>query len=283
MISDNYILRAVVAGGVLAASLAAASSARATDRRFTYTYESGTLGAGERELEPWTTLRLGRNEYYRAIDNRLELEFGITDRLMTAWYLNLSSATGDVPGSTPGSLNRETEIEHGGSWEWKYKLLDPVADPLGLALYLEGGFTTKEVELETKVIMDKRVGDFLFALNLVGEYEWDSSSGITKQEKLFELDAGAVYFFTPVFSAGLELRNQNEIAPEVGADGSEENEWGFSVLSAGPVVSYSAETWWATLTVLPQIANLKREGDAPVRELEEHEKIATRLIFGAHF
>lgn len=283
MISNNYRFRALAAVGAIVASVAFARPAGAIDRRFTYTYESGTLGAGEREIEPWTTLRLGRNEYYRALDHRLELEFGITDRLMTAWYLNLSSETADIPGQTPGSIDRHTELEHGASWEWKYKLLDPVADALGLALYLEGGFTTKEVELETKLILDKRMGNFLVAFNAVGEYEWNSSTGITKQEKLFEFDLGAVYFITPVFSAGVEVRNQNEIAPEATAGGEEENEWEFSVLSAGPVVSYSAETWWATLTVLPQLANLKREGGTSVRELEEHEKVATRLIFGAHF
>src|SRR5262245_41793775 len=235
MISDSCRNRYLASGMAFLTFAGLTGTAAGTERRFTYTYESATLGAGEREIEPWTTLRLGRNEYYRAIDNRLELEFGITDRLMTAWYLNLSSATTDVPGATPGSLSRETEFEHGGSWEWKYKLLDPVADPLGLALYLEGGFTSTEVELETKLILDKRVGNFLFALNAVGEYEWNSSSGTTKQEKLFEFDAGAVYFFTPVFSAGLELRNQNEIAPEEHADGSVEDEWEFSVFSAGPV------------------------------------------------
>jgi hypothetical protein len=192
---------------------------------------------------------------------------------MTSWYLNLSSETADVPGATPGTLDRVTNFDNGVSSEWKYKLLDPVADPLGLALYLEGGFTTREVELEAKVILDKRMGNFLTALNLVGEYEWNSSTGVTELEKKFEFDAGAVYFFTPVFAGGFELRDENEVSEE----------WKFSVLSAGPVLSYSAETWWATLTVLPQLANLKRAEGAPTRELEEHEKVAGRLIFGAHF
>src|SRR5262249_44738246 len=156
-----------------------------------------------------------------------------------------------------------------------------VADPLGLALYLEGGFTSTEIELETKLILDKRLGDFLLAFNAVGEYEWNSISGTTEHEKLFEFDAGAVYFFTPVFAAGLELRNKNDIAPGQSPNGKDE--WEFSVLCGGPVVSYSAETWWATLTLLPQLANLKREAGAPTRELEEHEKVSTRLIFGAHF
>src|SRR5206468_7233929 len=103
--------------GLIFGVLLVATPAGATERRFTYTYESATLGAGEREIEPWTTLRLGRNEYYRALDNRLELEFGVTDRLMTAWYLNLSSETADVPveGAPPGTLSRQTGFEHGVS------------------------------------------------------------------------------------------------------------------------------------------------------------------------
>lgn len=275
MISRRYTKNAVATASLTALGvLALLPAASATERRFTYTYESSTLGAGEREIEPWTTFRLGRQQYYRALDNRLELEFGLTDRLMMAWYLNLSTETADVPGATPGTFDRQTEFEHGISSEWKYKLLDPVADPLGLALYLEGAATTKEVELEGKIILDKRMGDFLTALNIVGEYEWNSASGITKQEKYFEFDAAGAYFFTPTFSAGVELRDHNEI----------DDGWEFSVFSAGPVVSYSTETWWATLTVLPQLANLKRKTeDASVRELEEHEKVATRLIFGAHF
>src|SRR5678810_823141 len=105
MIPHSYMRGCCAAGVTVATVLGMLGQAGATERRFTYTYESATLGAGEREIEPWTTLRLGRNEYYRAIDNRLELEVGITDRLMTAWYLNLSSAAADVPGATPGSLN----------------------------------------------------------------------------------------------------------------------------------------------------------------------------------
>src|SRR6185436_16411511 len=119
MMTRGYSFVAWLSGAALALDCLIVRPAAATERRFTYTYESATLGAGEREIEPWTTLRFGRNDYYRAIDNRLELEFGLTDRLMTAWYFNFSSETADVPGATPGSLNRETEFEHGVSSEWK--------------------------------------------------------------------------------------------------------------------------------------------------------------------
>jgi len=48
------------------------------------------------------------------------------------------------------------------------------------------------------------------------------------------------------------------------------------------VASYASETWWATLTVLPQIAKLKGteadEGNDLV--LDELEKLEVRLICG---
>src|ERR1041385_3236350 len=100
------------AAGLLV-GLFVAPDAAATERRFTYTYESATLGSGEREIEPWTTLRLGRHAYYRAIDNRVEIEFGLSDRLMTSWYLNLGAETADVPGDTAGSLKRDTHFSQG--------------------------------------------------------------------------------------------------------------------------------------------------------------------------
>ena len=265
----RLVVPALLCGGFVV------SPAQATERRFTYTYESATLGAGEREIEPWTTVRLGREHYYRAIDNRIEIEFGLSDRLMTSWYLNLGTETADVhdQGTPAGALSRRSASSQGISSEWKYKLLDDVADPLGLALYLEGEVTTEEVGLESRIILDKRAGDFLFALNVLGEYDWDSSSGVTELEKSLELDLGAVYFVTPGFSAGVELTDQNDVSEA----------WDASVFSAGPVVSYSAETWWATITVLPQIANLRPEENPATRELTEHEKVQARLIFGAHF
>jgi hypothetical protein len=251
--------------------LAAAPSAGATERQFTYTYGSATLGAGEREIEPWTTFRVGRDGYYSRLENRLELEVGLTDRLQTSWYLNLSTTTGDAWIGQGNS--RQSSQSVGVSSEWKYKLLDPVADAVGMALYLEGEGSSSEVEVEAKLILDKRLGNVLVAANLVGAHEWDLSSVTTQREKFVEVDLGAAYFVTPSITVGAEVRDHNVIA-EV---------WESSALFAGPAVSFAAETWWAALTVLPQVRNLKKEAGAGALELHDHEKVNTRLIFGAHF
>jgi hypothetical protein len=52
--------RALQAVLVFAVSAAAAA---ASERHFTYTYESGVLRPGGREIEPWNTFRLGKSDF----------------------------------------------------------------------------------------------------------------------------------------------------------------------------------------------------------------------------
>ena len=151
----------------------------ASERRFTYTYESLVLNPGEIEIEPWTTFRIGKDDYFVRIDHRLEFEAGLTMSLQTAFYLNFHTAqVGDA---------MESEFEVGGiSNEWKYKLKDPVADPVGTALYFEWGASTEELELEAKLILDKRWTNYLVAFNAVVEPEWEFEI----EEGTTEVEAG---------------------------------------------------------------------------------------------
>lgn len=275
-----FPVRPLRLAALLAASgivLAFSRPAAATERRFTYTYQSATLGAGQRELEPWTTFRMGRDNFYNRVDNRVEVEFGVTNRLQTSWYLNLSGITERVGPDALGNYSRESHVEHGGiSWELKYKLLDPVADALGMALYFEATGGPAEAELEGKLIFDKQIGNLLLAFNVFGEQEWEFEGPETEAELSLEAVGGLAYFLTPAFTLGFEVRDHNVI-------GHGDKDWESSALFAGPVVSYAWETWWATLTVLPQLRNLKREEGTGNLELEDHEKVNARLIFGTHF
>jgi len=260
---------------VLTASIAAWSvDSRASQRRFTYTYESGVLTHGQIELEPSTTFRIGKEDYYSRIDQRVEFEVGLTNRLQTSFYLNMTAVTAQADSSL-GS-----EFEWGGfSNEWKLKLKDPVADPFGLALYFEWGASTSEVEVEAKLIADKRAGNWLTAFNASIEPEWEfeienGSEVEAENETKLEFDLATAYFVRPSTSLGIEVRNHNLYFAEGGLQ--------HSALFAGPVVSYSSEAWWATLTVLPQIAKLKgTEADKDNHlVLDELEKLEVRLMFG---
>src|SRR5262249_28308955 len=136
----------------------------------------------------------------------------------------------------------------GVSSEWKFKLLDPVADALGVALYAELTLSDHEFEAEAKVILDKRVGNFLFAFNAIFEDELAWFHGGSENEIHLEGDLAAAYFVTPTLSLGLELRNDN-LFTDKGLE--------HSALFLGPVIAYSRASWWVALAVLPQLPALK--------------------------
>ena len=81
--------RALFLGLILAAGI------QANDRHFGYTYETATMSKGARELEVWSTARMGRDDFYSRLDHRLEFETGLTDNLQTAFYLKWRQITSE--------------------------------------------------------------------------------------------------------------------------------------------------------------------------------------------
>ncbi|HXU83511.1 MAG TPA: DUF6662 family protein [Polyangia bacterium] len=236
-------------------------AAAANERHLTYTYETATLPQGAKELEVWTTGRVGRHQDFVGFDHRVEFEVGLTNRLQTSFYLNFSA---ERDGTTSSGL-----AFGGVSSEWKYKITDPVADAIGFAGYGELTAGTDFYELEGKLIFDKVIGKTLLAANIVGA--WEKEVGHEPELEL-ELDLAAARFLTQHLSLGLEVRNHNEL--------EEGEEWEHSALYAGPVLAYTAESWWATLSVLPQLPALKKpSGETGARVLDGGEKWNARLLF----
>jgi hypothetical protein len=255
---------------VLVVFTLSAAAAAASERHFTYTYESAVLRPGAWEIEPWATFRAGRSDFYSRLDTRLEAELGLSDRLQTALYLNMKAVTADLPG---GGRASSSELE-GISSEWKLKLSDPVADRAGFALYGELGAGPSEIELEGKLILDKRVGRFLGALNLVAEHEWSFEEPQTEREKKFEVDAAGCFFLSPRLTVGLELRSHTVVPP--GAEPTR------SALFLGPTLSYASRSWWIAASVMPQLRALAGASDGQL-DLEEHERVEVRVLFGLEF
>ncbi|MFN0276417.1 MAG: hypothetical protein ACKVPJ_11760 [Chitinophagales bacterium] len=263
-----------------------AFNAFAGDRDFTYTYQSTVLGKGHRELELWFTYKTGKNIFYNALDHRAEFEIGLGKNIQTAFYLNLGySSSSSFVELNPDVYTIESSkgLSLGFSNEWKWKLSDPVANAVGSALYAEVSVEPGEFELEGKVILDKKIGNFITAFNLEGEIEFEAEpelhfdeSGIVSMEtewekgKKVELNYGLTYAFNNSFSAGFEVRNHNVF---------KEGVWEHSALYAGPVISIKQETWWLAFTALPQITDLKGDG----LDLNDHEKLQSRVLLGFHF
>ena len=255
------------------------SGALATERYFTYTYEPEVFPQGAAEFEKWVTLRTQRSkdvgqENFNRWELREEFEYGVTDNYTAAFYINLLQST-NYKDPTTGDTVSETEFK-GVSIENSYMLLNPAEHPIGFTLYFEPSYSGDEAEVEEKIIIGQRHGDWKWALNLVNETEWNLNGG--GSEGVFEVDFGITRHLNPRWSLGIEFRNHN-IIPSY-------DDWEFTAFFIGPVVSYSVENWWATLTVLPQFWG-KNTGGGPTPvdgfELQEHEYVNVRLIFGIGF
>jgi len=268
--------KTLVAWGVGALALIS-SVAAANERHFAWNYESATLTPGARELELWVTPRLDRDSFYQRADQRLEVELGLAERLQTSVYFNFNLWRTDP--------DAKVVFTWSISNEWKLKLLDPVADPVGLAVYGEvtGGPADGLLELEAKLILDKQLGPLLLAFNATGEE--DFTFGATSTSTLTEVigTAGATYLFRlgedTQLGVGAEVRSESFFAGDTGYRGT--------AFYAGPQVTFAVKGFWAVLSFQPQFAGNKSAAMAasypdPL-ELHDHERYQARLLAGIHF
>jgi len=233
--------------------------AEAGARRFTYVYEATTAAPGSVEGETWVTWKTSPEEERRfnAVDFRHEIEFGITDHFQAAIYL-----------ADWGYVEDPAANEHDFSYqssaiELIYNLTNPTTDLLGSALYGEVRGGPDELELESKVILQKNVGRFVVAYNATVEAKWEGDR-LDQKGGEFAQSFGVSYEVSPAFLVGAELLHEIDLP-----DWSEAED---SVLYAGPNISYRHGNWWATLTPLAQLTNVASEVD-----------VQTRLIFGFSF
>jgi hypothetical protein len=254
----------------LAATLSVARSASAAERHFGYSYESAVLSPGLTELQPWTTVRAGRSDYYSALDARLGFELGLSKHLEGALFWNFSSVTEDirVPGATLRSRLSSTDFQSLTA-RLKYELSDPVADALGTGLLLDGTVGPSAVGVEGRLLLDKQLGSLLLAANLVGgaveQLELNSRSLAT-----FGATLAAGYFVTPSFVANLEARSESIFSGRIE----------HSVVYLGPSLSLVSARYWLTLAVQPQIVAFKGASAGHRLDLDQNEFLQTRLLLG---
>ncbi|MEI6754735.1 MAG: hypothetical protein WCK78_16405 [Paludibacter sp.] len=235
------------------------------DRLFTYTYQSAVLNKGQHELEVNNTFRTGKTDYFARLENRTEVEIGLGNNLQTSFYLNITSIT-----QTESSALK-TEHEVSLSNEWKYKLADPVADPIGLALYGEYTVGTSEYELEGKLIADKKLGKFDLAANASYDFEAETFvPNVWGKEGKADLNVALAYELNPHFHLTFENSFQNVFA---------ERELKHSALYSGLGISYVQEKFWVNFSVMPQITSFKGTTINSTLNLNEFEKLQCRLLF----
>ena len=256
----------------------AVNAAWADERLFTYTYEPETAPQGMFVFEQWVTSRVGRNASvgqndYSRLQFREEFEYGVTDNYSVALYVNHDYERFKDPDTGATSSRYDWT---GVSLENKFMVFNPADHAVGLSLYLEPTYDGKNFELEQKIILGQRCGDWKWALNFTHATEWTDHFRMTEGE--LEVSFGLAYQLSSRWAIGLEIRDHNEL-PEY-------KRWENTALYIGPVISYRREHWWAALTVMPQVYGANFGGDPDgngTLELEGHERLNVRFIFGYNF
>lgn len=245
------------------------------DRIFTYTYQSNVLNKGQREIEVWNTLRQGKQDFFSRLDNRTEFEVGLGGNLQTSFYLNLTTITQTVMDGVQKTTDTRHEI--GFSNEWKLKLTDPVANPVGLALYGEYGISSSEYELEGKLIFDKKINNLTIAGNV--SYEGEFAPLYIDNQLKWGKEGHVDYNLALGYAIGygFHLTQENNFGNVY-----IEKELQHSALYSGVGFSYNRENFWVNFTVLPQIRSFKGETNSRL-DLNEFEKVQFRLLFSYAF
>jgi hypothetical protein len=288
------------------------SIARADEAIFAWTYTTDLLPKGRWEFEQWMTARWEKEHgTYNVFDFREELEYGLTDNLQIALYLNhhYVDANDDFPVADPahpkkrlpGVYETGGEDVHAGhdpatpfdsyhfesvSFEAIYRMLSPYKNPIGLAFYFEPAVGDQESELEWKVLLQKNWLEdrLVWALNVNYELEFEKTdSGDYERDGMFEWFTGLSYRFVSNWSGGLEFWNHHEFADATIHE--------HSAYFIGPTIHYGGERWWATLGFLRQLpigqafSEDNKEFAAHDGYIfgDEHEKYYVRVRIGFNF
>ena len=222
-----------------AALCASATVASADPRPFTFSNDTYPMGKGDFEFEQHVRWRHHTDEDagFNRVDFREEFEFGIADNFDLAFYLPTwrYEDSDSRDGVTFESVDVEAIVY----------LSNPVEDFLGFGIYNEAKIGDDSLGFETKLLVQKDVGNWVFLYNLVLETGLEGVFNDAEDENEIEGELkhtfGAAYAVTPSLFLGGEA-----IIESVYADWSEYE--GTSVY-AGPVVSLrNLGNFWITAT-----------------------------------
>ena len=233
---------AVVAASMATAALA--PDAHANPRPLPFTYQSESLAQGTGEVEqfidfvPVRVLNGAANPaWYNATQLQTEIEYGVTDKLELAIYFMFVPSVGADRSMTQPTLT----MGNGMSQRLRYRFADPGAWPVDVAVYGEVTENEREIELEAKVILQRRFGRLRLITNLWAERELYFTG---EQEWVLNPTAGATVELSPRFHIGLESWMRAEF---------EDDEEGPKVFNRGPHIFAGpafmmnlGPIWWAT-------------------------------------
>lgn len=231
-----------------ASALALASStALANPRPSPFTYGADTLAAGESEVEQFVDYvptraiatggeRSGAPVWYGATQLQTELEHGITDRLELGLYLTWVPSAGEAYQNAPRLFTG-----NGLKQRLRFRLADAGAWPVDVALYGEVVENQREIELEAKLILDRRFGPFRAMANAQVEREL-YFDGV--KEWVLQPSAALVWQPSPSIQPGVEWWMRGEWPDgQTGPRGFDQGPHHY----VGPTLLASfGRVWWST-------------------------------------
>lgn len=201
---------------------------------------------------------------YNNVFLRSELEYGLTENIQVAGYVNLdytSARRNDANGETAGSKIPESiDVTKGYhkfrydslSFEGVWRIMNPYTDVIGLGLYIEPQLGYDSKSLETRIIVQKNYIDdrLVLAANFQFETERDEIATNSTPEKAshFDVLAGVSYRFVPNWSAGLEYRYHNDFSGYFYQESTQHAHF------LGPNLHYATTNWWGTVALRHQLS-----------------------------
>ncbi|MEA2558893.1 MAG: hypothetical protein QOH06_397 [Acidobacteriota bacterium] len=296
-------VRSVACGVLLGAGLLSSAVCRADENLLGYVAGAEVIPQGGWEFYNISTMRNDKDAgSYRAFDNEIELEYGVSNRFNVFGGIELLSVdTSDlsIDGYLPGNEDVGPDLS-GVELGAKLNLLRPAADSFGLSLRFgldyswldrHSGEDKDTASFEIDLIGQKYFLDGLLVwvgnLGLESTYadrapiddlpegfDWPTDP---EMEIEIKTGMGLSYRFVPNWFVGSETIYETEFETEVGQE-----RWS---VFAGPSLHYGSAKWWATLTWFPQI---KGGGEVYIDQasdlhLIEKTKDEVRLKIGVNF
>jgi hypothetical protein len=233
--------------GVLALLGAALASgeARANPRPLPFTYQAETLPRGAVEVEqfvdvvPLRAVSFVTSDpiWFLATQFQTEFEVGLTDRLELGLYVDF------VPQPSPEYAQQVPALLEGNGIKQRlrYHLGDPETWPVDVGLYGEVVENEREIELEAKIILQRRMGPLAVITNLWAEREFYFSG---RHEWVVNPTLGATFELLPRVSFGLEGWLRAEY-PD-GQTGPRDFNLGPHVYVGPTFMASFGKLWWST-------------------------------------
>ena len=209
--------------GLVAALVAlAAAPAVANPRALPFTYTTDTLPPKQVEVEQYVDVVALRAlsastaspAWYLPSAFQTEIEIGLANRLELGLYMTFVPDPGEHYASKaqfPGTGN-------GLKQRLRYIFADPGEWPIDVGVYGELVENEREIELEAKLLLQRRFDRIRVAANLSVEYELYFSK---QREVVLDPSLGATYELSPALHLGLEgwLRGEYPTNPKPAARG----------------------------------------------------------------